>query len=74
MLIKYTFSGRSNQFDTSDSEDLATLCSEVENHIRAEHPQLAGEKYLTERVADALLNGLSGDDQEVDLGNLSPVS
>jgi hypothetical protein len=74
MQIKYTFATQSNQFDISDSEDLAALCSETEGRLRSDHPELAGQEFLTERVADALLNGLAADNQEIDLGDLSRTS
>jgi hypothetical protein len=74
MQLKYTLSGQSNEIEVPDSEDLAALCVEVEDRLRQGHPELAGQKYLTQRVADALLNGLAGDSQEIDLGDLSSVS
>jgi hypothetical protein len=74
MLIKYTLSSEAHEFEIPDSEDLAVLCSETEDRLRSEHTELAGQEYLTQRVADALLNGLSEDDQEIDLGDLSRSS
>lgn len=74
MRITYTFAAKSNQFDIIDSEDLAALCAETERRLRSEHPELASQKFLTQRVADALLNGLAADNQEIDLGDLSRAS
>jgi len=74
MLIKYTLSSQAHEFDISDSDDLAVLCSETEDRLRSDHPEFADEEYLTQRVADALLNGLADDKQEVDLGDLSRSS
>jgi hypothetical protein len=71
MRVKYSLSALSHEFEIADSEDLAKVCSEAEERIRGDHPELAGKKFLTERVADALLNGLAVDGQVVDLGDLS---
>jgi hypothetical protein len=71
MRVKYMLSAQSHEFEIPDSEDLAEVCSEAEEHIRNGHPELAGKKFLTERVADALLNGLAADGQVIDLGDLS---
>jgi hypothetical protein len=71
MHVKYTLSEQPYVFEISDSEDLAELCAEAEARLRRDHPELAGQQFLTERVADALLNGLAADGDEADLGNLS---
>jgi|HubBroStandDraft_4_1064222.scaffolds.fasta_scaffold26621_2 hypothetical protein len=73
MQLKYTLSGQSNEIEVPDSEDLAALCTEVEGRLRQDHPELAGQKFLSQRVADALLNGLAVDNQEIDLGDLSRI-
>lgn len=70
MRVKYTLDKQPHEFEIADSEDLSVLCSATEDRLRHEHPELAGQEYLTERVADALLNSLAGDDEEADLGNL----
>jgi hypothetical protein len=71
MHIKYTLSQQTHEFDIEDSDDLGKLCSETEERLRRDHPELARQEFLTERVADALLNSLSGDGEEADLGTLS---
>ena len=74
MRVKYTVSHQSHEFDIADSDDLSKLCLETEERLRRDHPELARQEFLTERVADALLNSLSADDEEADLGNLSQSS
>lgn len=71
MRVKYSLSQRSHEFDIADSDDLHELCSETEARLRSDHPELAREEFLTERVADALLNSLAADGEEADLGDLS---
>ena len=73
MRVKYKFSQQLHEFDIADSDDLAELCAETEARLRRDHPELAGQEFLAERVADALLNGFAGDGQEADLGDLSKV-
>jgi hypothetical protein len=74
MRVKYVLSKQSHEFEITDSEDLATLCSETEGRLRGDHPELSGKKFLAERVANAMLNSLATDGQEVDLGDLSRAS
>lgn len=71
MRVTYSFSQQSHEFDISDSDNLTELCSETEARLRADHPELAGKEFLTERVADALLNSLAADGEQADLGDLS---
>ena len=71
MRIKYAFADQPHEFEIADSDDLSKLCAETEKKLRESHPELADRNYLTERVADALLNSLSSDDEEADLKDLS---
>jgi len=71
MQMRYVLGGEQRAFAISDSDDLAELCAEAEGYLRREHPELADREYLTEQVADALLNSLAVDDEEVDLGQLA---
>src|SRR5258708_5658888 len=71
MQVKYMLNDQSHQFDVDDSEDLAVMCPEIEGRIRGDHPEFASRPFLTEKVADALLNSLADDAQVVDLGDLS---
>ena len=72
MRVKYTISTQTHEFDVSDTDDLAEICSEIESRLRSDHPDLAGQSFLTEKVADALLNTLAADGTSADLGDLSP--
>jgi hypothetical protein len=70
--VKYFLSEQPHEFEIGDSSDLAEVCPEIEGRLRSDHPELANQSFLTERVADALLNSLAAEDgQEVDLGDLS---
>lgn len=71
MRIKYAIAGEPHELGMADSEDLTELCSKVEELLRDKHPQLAGQDFLTERVADAMLNSLAMDGQEAELGDLA---
>ena len=71
MQVKYTLDDQPHQFDINDSEDLAVMCPEIEDRIRSDHPEFASRPFLTEKVADALLNNLADDAQVIDLGDLS---
>ena len=71
MQVKYTLDDQLHQFDVNDSDDLAVMCPEIEGRIRSDHPEFANRPLLTEKVADALLNGLADDAQVIDLGDLS---
>jgi hypothetical protein len=71
MRVKYILSAQSREFDVSDSSDLSEICSEIESRLRAENPGLAEQPFLTERIADSLLNSLAVDGTQVDLGDLS---
>ncbi len=71
MLIKYTLADQPHEFEISDSDELSELCSEAEGRLRSDHPELTQRSYLTERVADALLNSLAGGGEEAELGDLT---
>jgi hypothetical protein len=71
MQVKYTLNDQPHQFDIDDSEDLAVMCPEIEDRIRSDHPEFASRPFLTEQVANALLNNLADDARVIDLGDLS---
>jgi hypothetical protein len=71
MLVKYMLAQQHHEFEINESDDLAEMCPQIEGRLRRDHPELANRPFLTERVADALLNSLAADGQEVDLGELS---
>jgi hypothetical protein len=71
MRIKYTFADQPQEFEIPDSDDLSELCTTTEKKLCEIHPELGDRSYLTERVADALLNSLSSEGDEVDLRDLS---
>jgi hypothetical protein len=70
MRIRYTLADQPHELEIADSEDLAEMCAEAERQIRGDHPELANQNFLTERVADALLNTLASGRQEAELGEL----
>jgi hypothetical protein len=74
MRVKYVLAQSPHDFEIADSDDLSALCSATEERLRRDHPELGGQGFLTERVADALLNSLAADGEEADLGDLSPAS
>lgn len=74
MQIKYLLNDQPHQFDISDSDDLAVMCPEIEDRIRSDHLEFTSQSFLTEKIADALLNNLADDVQVIDLGDLSTWS
>ncbi|MEU6414716.1 hypothetical protein [Microbispora sp. NPDC046933] len=74
MLVKYRTSQSSHTFELPDSGDLAVLCAQAEERIKRDHPELAQRGFLTERVANGLLNSLAVNATEVDLGDLAAAS
>ncbi|MEV5409811.1 hypothetical protein AB0K60_13350 [Thermopolyspora sp. NPDC052614] len=74
MIVKYSISESSYTVELPDSDDLAVLCAQAEDRIRENHPELARREFLTERIADGLLNGLAADATEIDLGDLAAAS
>ncbi|MFE2886344.1 hypothetical protein ACUXZZ_23565 [Streptomyces graminifolii] len=71
MRVNYLLNGERHELSVEETDDLAELCGRVENDLRAAHTQLAGVPYLAEKVADGLLNSLSTDVDEADLGEVA---
>lgn len=71
MQVKYTLNAQPHEFVIDDSEDLTVMCPEIEDRIRSDHPEFTSRPFLTEKVADALLNNLADDARVIDLGDLS---
>ena len=69
MRVHYQLAGTAHDFDT-DAEDLSAMCRNIEDHLRLSHPELSDLRFLTERIADGMLNALAGDAEEVELGDL----
>lgn len=73
MQVKYTHLSEVHEFELSDAaaEDLAVMCPEIENRLRADHADLAHRQFLAERITDAALNSLADGAYVIDLGDLS---
>jgi hypothetical protein len=73
MQVKYTVERQAREFELSSSaeEDISVMCSEIESRLRADHADLSGRAFLTEKVTDALLNNLADGVDVIDLGDFS---
>jgi len=71
MRVNYLLDGERHELSVEETDDLAELCRLVEKGLRAAHTELAGAPHLAEKVADGLLNSLSTDADEADLGELA---
>ncbi|MEV6349091.1 hypothetical protein [Actinoplanes sp. NPDC051851] len=71
MQVNYQVGGDRHTYDPGTSEDLGDITRGIEEHLRRNHPELAGRDHLTEKIADGLLNGLAGDGTDIELGDLS---
>ncbi|MBX6381522.1 MAG: hypothetical protein IRZ07_00905 [Microbispora sp.] len=74
MLVKYTISQSSYAVEIPESDDLAVLCTQAEERITQDHPELAQRGFLTERIVDGVLNSLAANATEIDLGDLAADS
>ncbi|MGA5446156.1 hypothetical protein ACPCVO_05810 [Streptomyces umbrinus] len=71
MRVNYLLHGERHELSVEETDDLAELCGRVEKGLRVAHTELASAPYLAEKVADGLLNGLSTDADEADLGEVA---
>ncbi|MFE0514082.1 hypothetical protein [Streptomyces sp. NPDC058964] len=71
MRVNYLLHGRQHELSVGETDDLAELCALVEKGLRAAHTDLAAAPHLTEKVVDGLLNALSTDGEEADLGEVA---
>lgn len=73
MQVKYTHHSEPYEFELSDAaaENLAVMCPEIEDRLRADHQDLASRQFLSEKIADAVLNNLADGKNVVDLGNVT---
>jgi hypothetical protein len=73
MQVKYTIEQQAREFELSPSseDDIAAMCTEIEERLRADHADLSGQAFLTEKIADALLNYLADGVEMIDLGEFS---
>jgi hypothetical protein len=73
MQVKYTVEQQPREFELSGSseEDIGAMCTEIESRLRADHADLSGQEFLTEKIADALLNNLADGVDVIDLGEFS---
>jgi hypothetical protein len=71
MRVNYLLNGTRHELSVEETDDLAELCGRVDKDLRAAHTELVTAPYLVEKVADGLLNSLSSDADEADLGELA---
>lgn len=73
MQVKYTHQSEVHEFELSGAaaEDLAVMCPEIEDLLRAAHPDLSSHQFLTEKITDAVLNHLADGAYVIDLGEIS---
>jgi hypothetical protein len=73
MQVKYTVGDQAREFELSASaeDDIAAMCSEIESRLRADHANLSNQPFLTEKIADTLLNNLADGVEVIDLGEFS---
>ena len=73
MQVKYMHQGEVHEFELSDAaaDDLAVMCPEIEDRLRAAHSDLAHREFLTERITDAVLNHMADSAEMIDLGDVS---
>jgi hypothetical protein len=70
MIVNYQLAGSPHYVDIAAEDDLSSLCREVEDRLRQLHPELADAPYLSERIAEGMLNGPAAEETDVDLGPL----
>jgi hypothetical protein len=70
MIVNYQLAGAPRHIDIADSDHLTDMCRDAEESLRRLHPELANAPYLSERIADGMLNGLAGEHADIDLGPL----
>jgi hypothetical protein len=73
MQVKYMIEQQAREFDLSPSsgDDIGAMCAEIESRLRADHANLSSQEFLTEKIADALLNHLADGAEVIDLGEFS---
>ncbi|MFJ3233911.1 hypothetical protein [Streptomyces sp. NPDC086787] len=71
MQVTYLLHGRRHELSVGETDDLAELCARVEKELRTAHAELADAPHLAQKVVDGLLNALSTDGEEADLGEVA---
>jgi hypothetical protein len=73
MHVKYTIEQQAREFELSSSseDDIGAMCTEIEDRLRDDNADLSGQAFLTEKIADALLNHLADGAEVIDLGEFS---
>jgi len=69
----YTLHDEQFMLDVDEHDDPGVMADAIEAAIVEDHPELRGEA-LQLRIADSLLDGLAGDEEEILLGDLTDAA